>query len=72
MKYIYIYIHIYIYIYIYIYTVLGSASYQDGVNVDRLPSVDEIGKEMQAFPANTATRMDEGVDRRDDVLYFSI
>lgn len=50
----------------------GSASYQDGVNVDRLPSVDEIGKEMQAFPANTATRMNDGVDRRDDVLYFSI
>ena len=51
---------------------LGGGSYQDGVNFDRLPSVDDIGKEMQALPANTATRINEGADRRDDVLYFSI
>jgi len=50
----------------------GGGSYQDGVNFDRLPSVDDIGKEMQALPANTATRINEGADRRDDVLYFSI
>jgi len=50
----------------------GDGSYQDGVKFDQLPTVDEIGKEMQAFPANTATRINDGADRRDDVLYFSI
>ena len=51
---------------------LGDGSYQDGIKFDQLPTVDEIGKEMQAFPANTATRINDGADRRDDVLYFSI
>jgi len=50
----------------------GDGSYQDGIKFDQLPTVDEIGKEMQALPANTATRINDGVDRRDDVLYFSI
>lgn len=50
----------------------GDGSYQDGIKFDQLPTVDEIGKEMQAFPANTATRINDGADRRDDVLYFSI